>query len=874
MSSPLYFNLKASHYCSESGSWEYLNLTSCPYLSQVTKILEQFASINITKNPKSSFSIEIIRSLYRYIGNGSIIKDKMDVVFVANTISNVFASTSKSKQIIYFVIEIINSIMNVSPGLIVEANKEDRASSIFLSSLTKSSSLIPETKVSRFVLNLAIEELVTTFYSSSSITCSSYFQSSDNLETFWNLSDSLSTSKIAMHQKVRALYCTLNSNLNSEMISLMFKSRVFFHLPAKFYQEQNTVSDRVDRRSLKIQFLVLRNSRLFGSQSIPINKTNHESEYSISSLIVGCSVPRFPLIKIFQPIEISIKVTFFSFDVLPVWWNPSTQKWSTNECELIEVNKAFKIVRFKCFRFGYFAIMTNRKSIQLLQVQPMNRYRIWIKISKILTYFAPLVALTSLLLLTLTFILAFSFLQIDSIIKHFLINIWILNIFLILAFVWKVFDFSESSCFIFSSLFEFVVSSSLLWFLITAISIYSNQNQKIYKKKDGFILFIIHSMSIHSYYFFVYSLTSIVFATYFIINFSDIKVKMCHLGLNYNFITTHGSLALLAILTLLTYVIIACLSFFQSFSSILSRRSLNIHQHSSDQSRDQLFSKKFYSQLILCVIFFFEWTCICFEIIWRPNIFETQLLISNDHIYQFCSNISFIFIALHSFHYFLWNRKDILKYFKTCKIDFNHSPSNPFDVIRSDRELAENKLNITKIKKDGCSNLLYEEISPSSVKLNQPSEQPRSSSNSQDYDEGLIQIDPSLELFNSPRLNELAKKFYEKSRYKREMEANNLKANKDAIDLSFKSMINSTCPTTRSKAKSEIVGWSGSYKNNSKHRTHYSCGKPTYLCESNLTLMESKSKDLERYQRRLKSFKNDSPFLHNHSKALFLKVNL
>ncbi|XP_023233555.1 adhesion G protein-coupled receptor A3-like [Centruroides sculpturatus] len=117
----------AYHTCNNEGKWENLDTSSCPYVSEVTKVFEQFSKTNLSLSKTNV--LDSARGLRNYTGDGSMLKDKMDIVFIARTIENYMEFAGHHKEIGEILIDVINIIMGVDKKLLHAAQMEDNSCS-------------------------------------------------------------------------------------------------------------------------------------------------------------------------------------------------------------------------------------------------------------------------------------------------------------------------------------------------------------------------------------------------------------------------------------------------------------------------------------------------------------------------------------------------------------------------------------------------------------------------------------------------------------------------------------------------------------------------------------------------------------------------
>lgn len=121
----LYHIAYVQQYCSEIGTWVGLNTTSCPYISDITKILEQFSKVNL--NLTKGNLLESIKHLKNYTNDVKLLKDKMDIVFIARTIQNYLYFVKTERDLGGILLDIVSGLMSINKILMQEAQIEDQA---------------------------------------------------------------------------------------------------------------------------------------------------------------------------------------------------------------------------------------------------------------------------------------------------------------------------------------------------------------------------------------------------------------------------------------------------------------------------------------------------------------------------------------------------------------------------------------------------------------------------------------------------------------------------------------------------------------------------------------------------------------------------
>lgn len=115
---------KASYFCSPDGHWENLNTTDCAYVSETTRILEQFSKVNL--NLTKANILESAKHFRNHTGDLKMFKDIMDLIFVAQTIENYLLYLELETELGAILIDVINNIVDLPVEYVHAANIFDQ----------------------------------------------------------------------------------------------------------------------------------------------------------------------------------------------------------------------------------------------------------------------------------------------------------------------------------------------------------------------------------------------------------------------------------------------------------------------------------------------------------------------------------------------------------------------------------------------------------------------------------------------------------------------------------------------------------------------------------------------------------------------------
>lgn len=118
---------KASYFCSPGGQWENLNTTVCAYVSETTRILEQFSKVNLSLTKANI--LESARHFKNHTSDVNIFKDAMDLVFVTRTIENYLLFLELEHDLGAILMDVINNLMDLPEKYVQQANLIDKTCS-------------------------------------------------------------------------------------------------------------------------------------------------------------------------------------------------------------------------------------------------------------------------------------------------------------------------------------------------------------------------------------------------------------------------------------------------------------------------------------------------------------------------------------------------------------------------------------------------------------------------------------------------------------------------------------------------------------------------------------------------------------------------
>lgn len=126
---------RASYFCSPAKKWEFLNTSKCSFISDTTKILEQFSKVNLSIGKGGI--VDSAKHFKNYIADLNLLRDVADLVFAVRTIENYLQFVGVEKELGSILMDVSSSIMRLNASYIEKACTEDNSCSKLVGSLEK-----------------------------------------------------------------------------------------------------------------------------------------------------------------------------------------------------------------------------------------------------------------------------------------------------------------------------------------------------------------------------------------------------------------------------------------------------------------------------------------------------------------------------------------------------------------------------------------------------------------------------------------------------------------------------------------------------------------------------------------------------------------
>nr|XP_033203538.1 adhesion G protein-coupled receptor A3 isoform X2 [Bombus vancouverensis nearcticus] len=378
--------LKASYQCNITGYWENLNTELCPYISHITKSLEQFSKVNLSLTRISL--LESAKKFKNYTGNTIKITDPIEVDFITQTIENYLNFVTEEKELGSMLIDVISTLINVPKNILKKAEISFKSCTRLIKAVEKIIQFTPS--IQFYKKNMALEEFRVKRDSFTGLICTWY--SNNNPE-------------------IRFLQCTTNNRTSP----INIKDKIIeasIHLPASLLQ----YSQEVTAHQLMIS--VYSNSRLFPKI---INNDNMD----IPSCVIGSKLYGMSIQNLTEPVYIMLKAPLYYYagkKLLPVVWDETLNKsggWTNDGCYLRNVLN--NLIVFHCNRLGYYGLLQDTSTFDY-NGNSISGAKF--RYSNPAIYIGSIATVTCLVIMSVTYIICYTSIAMPKKAKHCVINTW------------------------------------------------------------------------------------------------------------------------------------------------------------------------------------------------------------------------------------------------------------------------------------------------------------------------------------------------------------------------------------------------------------------------------------------------------------------
>nr|XP_022899859.1 adhesion G protein-coupled receptor A3-like [Onthophagus taurus] len=440
---------KVTYFCGENGKWSDLNTTMCSYISDTTRILEQFSKFSLAMGKGGI--IESAKHFKNYISDLNQLKDVEDLIFIIRTIESYAQFVPEENELGQILVEIASMVMFLNETFISETCSRDNSCNKLIKSIENIAQFTTTSSLHKS--NIALEIFPVKQTTFSGMTCTWYITHNNLRERLFYCATTNQITKSVTHEKI------VEASIQVPIL--------FFHQLRNREILQETLSH-------KILISMFGDAKFF-----PIKNQNE----IIVSAVVGIKLDDENQIEnLTDPISIMLrtpKSSHTSSELIPVWWNKNlnngTGSWTSNGCYFIE--EILDCTVFKCYNLGYYALKQN-------STQTSIKYYAKFKFSHSAIYIGSFILFMCLLTSILTYLFFYAAIQMPRKAKHSLLNIWISIAFLCFIYVFGIYQTEDLKlCQIIGLILHYLTLSSLLWMCVGVNGMY-----KRLRKNDNRVL--------------------------------------------------------------------------------------------------------------------------------------------------------------------------------------------------------------------------------------------------------------------------------------------------------------------------------------------------------------------------------------------------
>ncbi|CAH0587140.1 unnamed protein product [Chrysodeixis includens] len=454
--------------CNSNATWAPSNTSECSYISNVTKLLQQFALLNVSLvqysavNATERLAMLIQEKTYPL----AEITDPDDVLFIAKAIRNYMQYIAEEKDLGPTLLDVISSAMNISMPVMAQAESMYGVCTDMAQAAEEITQYIANIQGQKW--NLAVERFrvgsgfggaTCVWYSAQAgapprLHCTTTNRTVAPLLT---VSDALIHASVQIPQSL--LYSTtdsgvlLQSHPHDLVISVYEDAALFPLLPI--------ADDDSDAR------LTGHRTKDYYGRSTKREDMNME----ITSPVVGFQLRNVSLRgELLEPIIATVRArSVGGVDGRAAVWDPLTRRWqdNTTDCKVSHVISEMIII--SCSRLAYVGLLQNVETGIYGARTDGARF----KVSHPAVYVGSLLLLGCLSCATLTYIMCYPAIQMPKKTKHALINTWIAIGLLCYMYTLGIYQTEDVKlCQILGLLIHYLSLSCLLWMCVSASNMY------------------------------------------------------------------------------------------------------------------------------------------------------------------------------------------------------------------------------------------------------------------------------------------------------------------------------------------------------------------------------------------------------------------
>ncbi|XP_065226390.1 adhesion G protein-coupled receptor A3 isoform X2 [Planococcus citri] len=415
----------ATYFCASNATWFDLNTSNCPYMSNITRILQESSKMNLTHDRSSL--IESAVSLRNFTSeNVQNMANAVDFLFIVTTIENYLPYLEKEPELGKYLIEIVNCALKLPREFMEKAQQQHAACSRLQNAIEN---ILKFSSMSEFHNDeLVIKEILLSSEQFPGMTCSWIKGPNGVLDS---VNCSFTNKTILKGQDVEAS----------------------IQLPSTLFHPEFEIIPSSDYHLMVAMF---RDNRLFPDKI----------SYKESSSVFAMNLIDMKTDKLEKPIQVKVKNYGYS-DPKLAWWDMELGIWRTDGCRMLTGGMQ-NWLSFQCNRMGYFTLFNEQDdNMHFEKEKPMFNFL------HPSIYVGTFISVTCLLLASATYLFCYSHIQMSKKMKHSLANTWLSTSLLFLIFSVGIHQTEQDKlCKVIGLLIHYFVLATLFWMAVTIKALY------------------------------------------------------------------------------------------------------------------------------------------------------------------------------------------------------------------------------------------------------------------------------------------------------------------------------------------------------------------------------------------------------------------
>ncbi|XP_055842977.1 adhesion G protein-coupled receptor A3 [Episyrphus balteatus] len=334
----------ATYFCNDNGEWVDLNTSLCPFISENTKILEQFAKVNLSLAKGSVLeSAKRLRNYTQFDDNLRRLRDPIDIVFITRTLRNYLVFVRQEKDLGSMLLDIVSQLLILPERILHEAQAMDGCGVKLINAVEIAAQFTPYIQHSALVQSTDIHQ--TTHKPHLSI---DFFNIRS--DSFTGMSCTWIRSEVDDNKRI------FQCNAMNQTLDIFGQ-----HIDASIQIPPNFLHPNFAHQymSQKLMVAVYENGNFLPHQ-------NNDSNLLITSVVIGAKIisDSENIRNVSEPISLMLRVRAHHNKLsapVPAWWDSETNSWSSEVCQNSYYYRGLLV--FTCNRLGYYGLLQNRKHL-------------------------------------------------------------------------------------------------------------------------------------------------------------------------------------------------------------------------------------------------------------------------------------------------------------------------------------------------------------------------------------------------------------------------------------------------------------------------------------------------------------------------------